>query len=355
MKLKATEKEAEAIIASLIEKGLGNPKEFSTSWGGKKEGVKGVKSPLEMSFHRGYTTDPFNINLRINHHLVDKHVRGHVLCYGADSLSFPSWAIGNVGESLKDLFKNFKSSESTIKTILDIFQILEDGWESVVDNYIQDTIELEVENPSWVKVEDLEILSDRLMSEFGCQIYIYNDNHIKNKYVAMYRGQIWDIATGGNNSEDGNLGGWKVQQGDYDYNYFPKMGQNLGHRIQELSLRESLNLSRETVKTYLYKEGIEISNTHFRKWFQKWLGKSSWKPKYWVHHDKIVNDERWSVVANHAKDLLIKTTSDDIHIYSGKHHFIVKKLPWIFYHFAKESLENGKDYSETGVGWAMTW
>jgi hypothetical protein len=225
----------------------------------------------------------------------------------------------------------------------------EESFKTLLKEYIEETIDLSVPNPAWVGVEDLELLGHRLKEEFGANIFIFG-----NKHIAIYKGQVWDIATGGNNKE--HLSGWYVSQGHYDYQYFPKMSENLGHRIAYLSLRESLPLSRQTVKTYLYGKPREISNSQFAKWFEKWLGQSSWKSSYWKHTDKFIDGERWSVIGNHAKNMLIVTDEEGmIHVYSGKEYFVVKKLSWLFYKFAKSSLVNGKDYSVTGVGWSMTW
>ena len=197
-------------------------------------------------------------------------------------------------------------------------------------------------NPEWVKVSDLQNLAKRLEDEFGATIHILGD-----KYIAEYKGQMWDLATG--------EGSFTVDQGRYDYKYFPKMSRNLGHRIPFLSLRQSCHLSRETVKSYLHRPATEMSKDEVAAWFSGWLGSSSWKSKYWMHHDIDTPEYRASVVANHAKDMIIVTKSDGVHIFAGKQHIVCKRLPKLFYAFAKHSLVLDKDYSVSGTGWALTW
>ena len=197
--------------------------------------------------------------------------------------------------------------------------------------------------PEWYKQTDIDLLAKRLEEEFGVTIV-----RMEGATIAIYNNQAWNIAS----DEQGHF---TVEQGCYDYRYFPKMGKNLAQRLSFLTLRQSLQLSRETVKSYLYKSATKLSFKEVGIWFEEWLGGSSWKSGYWKHHDINTEEVRISVIANHAKDMLVITCNDGVHIFSGKDHILVEKLPRLFYKFAKVSLVDGKDYSWSGTGYSLRW
>lgn len=248
----------------------------------------------------------------------------------------------------------FAGGSFTYKSICSSIEDLTDESLEVINKLVEITNKaIEVQNkellekfvsptPSWVKDSDVRLLANRLEFEFDAVIHRVGDS-----YIAEYKGQVWNIVTG--------KGDFIHEQGRYDGMYFPRMGQNLAQRLGFIPLRHSLRLSRETVKSFLHRSSVKISKKESEKWFNDWIGQSSLNPKYWTHYDNDSDDARVSVVANHAKEMLICTTSDGVHILSGKTHIIVERLPHVFYKFAHQALQNGKDYICSGTGWPLTF
>lgn len=202
---------------------------------------------------------------------------------------------------------------------------------------------IETPNPEWVKVDDIELLSQRIEAELeNAKVLVFQNA----KYIGQYKNQYWDIVTGN--------GHFTVEQGRYDYLYLPMLGQNLAQRIPELPIIHSFYLSRETVKSYLYRKGEPQEKMD--DFFVSWLGNSSTKWCYWKHWDCVVNGTRWMTVGNHAgKNMLVIQKKDGYHIFCGKEHIVVPRLSNNFISFIKNTLENGKNYSVSGTGWSLTW
>lgn len=239
--------------------------------------------------------------------------------------------------------EGYDNTEKFSQDVLDIIQQLADCTNKAIALHNKELLNKFIApTPLWMKEEDLALLSERLTQEFGATIH-----RVDGSCIAEYEGQVWNVSTG--------EGEFVTKQGKYDYMYLPSLGQNLAQRLPFLSLRQSLSLSRETVKSFLHRPATKLSNDEFESWFEKFLGQSSWKSKYWIHHDIARPEARVSVVANHSKDMLVVTTSDGIHVFSKNNHFIIDKLPRLFYKFARIALSPGKDYAVSATGWALTW